>query len=128
MATAPPTNLIWSLAAAKTTTTIATSGNSGGFAAGKSAVDLRGWSDFGLFFAAAGGSGTSATVQLDGFDGQGNTYTQLLKVTLASSGSQVAGYGGIHGGTAYFVAPDWGRVSWTLTGTMTGCEIFLYGR
>jgi len=126
---APVTNLIWSLAAAKNTTTITTSGNSGAFANGKSAVDLRGYTDFGLYVTAPAGSGTAATIQLDAFDGQGDVYAQLVKVTIASAPGSGNASGGVRGtSTAYFVAPDFGRVSWALTGTMTGVEIFLYGR
>ena len=127
--------LIWSLSGSGDGTTLATSGNSGPYTAGtanaRTAVDLRRVDDVWLSVNAAAGSGTALTVQLDGYDNQGNLFPQLLKVTLAAAGGAPAVvFGGRHGGGAssYFVLPEWGRVSWALTGTMTGCEIALYAR
>jgi len=129
--------LIWSLTSATPAigTTITTSGNSGGWSASppnaRSAVDLRRVDDVWLSVSAAGGAGTAATVQLDAWDDQGNLFAQLLKVTLASAPGSAVAFGGRHGGGgsgSYFVLPEWGRVSWTLTGSMTGVEIALYAR
>ena len=134
--------LIWSLTTSGGGTTITTSGNSGPYTApgpttptatnARTAVDLRRIDDLWLSVNATGGSGTALTVQVDGYDGQGNLFPQLLKATLtpAPPGQAVA-FGGRHGGGGtgtYFVLPEWGRVSWALTGTMTGVEIALYGR
>ncbi|HMH94156.1 MAG TPA: hypothetical protein VK586_24130 [Streptosporangiaceae bacterium] len=128
--------LIWSLTSNGPATSITTSGNSGAYtptpAPGvpRAAVDLRWADDVWLSVNATAGSGTTATVQLDGWDSQGNLFAQLLKVTLASSPGQAVAYAGRHGGAtaSFLVLPEWGRVSWALTGTMTGVEIALYAR
>lgn len=131
--------LIWSLTASGLGTAITTSGNSGGWQTGQvtqsavTPVDLRRVDDVWLSAFAAGGDGTSLTVYLDAYDDQGNLWTgttALLSVTLSAAPGQKAAFGGRHGGGSgsYFVAPEWGRVSWALTGTMTGVEIALYGR
>jgi hypothetical protein len=128
--------LIWSLTSNGPATAITTSGNSGTYTATpnpgvpRTAVDLRWADDVWLSVNATAGSGTTATVQLDGYDDQGNLFAQLLKVTLASSPGQAVAYAGRHGGAtaSFLVLPEWGRVSWALTGTMTGVEIALYGR
>ncbi len=130
--------LIWSLAA-NLGTVITTSGNSGPYTppgpnsplAGnaRTAVDLRRVDDVWLSVFATGGAGTSATVQVDGYDDQGNLFAQLLKVTLASAPGSAVAFGGRHSGSSsYLVLPEWGRVSWALTGSMTGVEICLYAR
>jgi hypothetical protein len=125
--------LIWSLAGSGLGTTLTTSGNSGGYTPGtpnaRSAVDLRRVDDLWLSAVAGAGSGTALTVQVDGYDDQGNLFPQLLKVTVAAAPGQAVAFGGRHsGGSSYLVLPDWGRVSWALTGTMTGCAISLYAR
>lgn len=125
--------LIWSLANSGSST-ITTSGNSGGWAPADnglpwSAVDLRWADDVWLSVSAGAGAGTAATVQLDGYDDQGNLFAQLLKATLASAPGVAVAYGGRHGPSgSYAVFPQWGRVSWALTGSMTGVEIALYAR
>jgi hypothetical protein len=128
--------LIWSLATSGKSTTITTSGDSGPWAvadngARYSAVDLRWADDIWLSVSAAGGAGSAATVQLDAYDDQGTLFPQLLKVTLAAAPGQAVAFGGRHGGGgsgSYFVLPQWGRISWTLTGSMTGAGIALYAR
>lgn len=130
-----PARLIWSLTASGEGTTITTSGNSGNYSAAnpnaRTAVDLRYIDDVWLSVSAQGGAGTAATVQLDAYDDLGNLFAQVLKVTLASAPGSAVAFGGRHGGggsSSYFVLPEWGRVSWALTGSMTGVEIALYGR
>jgi hypothetical protein len=132
--------LIWSLASSLPATSITASGNSGAYTAtpapgvGRTAVDLRRIDDVWLSVSAAGGSGTSLTVYIDAYDDQGNLFSgssAMMSLTLASAPGQKAAFGGRHGGGGagtYFVLPEWGRISWTLTGTMTGVEIALYAR
>ncbi len=128
--------LIWSLTSNLPATSVTTSGNSGSYTATpapgnpRTAVDLRRVDDVWLSVNATAGSGTAATVQLDGYDDQGNLFAQLLKVTLASAPGQAVAYAGRHGGGAasFLVLPEYGRISWALTGTMTGVEIALFGR
>lgn len=127
--------LVWSLAGSGLGTDLVTAGDSGPYTAAnpnaRTAVDLRRVDDMWLSVIAAGGSGTALTVQLDGYDDQGNLFPALLAVTLAAAPGQAVKFGGRHGGGGsgtYLVAPEWGRVSWALTGTMTGCEIALYAR
>ncbi len=131
--------LIWSLTSNLPATSITTSGNSGAYTAtpapgvGRTAVDLRRVDDVWFSVIAAGGSGTALTVNLDAYDDLGNLWTgsgqSPLSLTLASAPGRQAVYGGMHGGSStYFVLPEWGRISWALTGTMTGVEIALYGR
>lgn len=130
--------LIWSLNASAGTT-ITTSGNSGAYSVpgptsplagnARTAVDLRRVDDVWLSVSAGAGAGTALTVQLDGYDDQGNLFAQLLKATLASAPGTAVAFGGRHSGsTSYLVLPEWGRVSWALTGSMTGTEICLYAR
>ena len=132
--------LLWSLTSNGPATSINTSGNSGLYTATpapgnpRTAVDLRRVDDVWLSVYATGGAGTALTAYLDAYDDQGNLWTgsnALLSVTLASAPGQKAVFGGRHGGGgsgSYFVAPEWGRISWALTGAMTGVEIALYGR
>lgn len=131
--------LIWSLAASGLGTALATSGNSGPYTAtpapgvGRTAVDLRRVGDVWLSVVAAGGSGTALTVLLNAYDDLGSLLggnTGLLPVTLASAPGSAVAFAGRHGATStsYVVLPEWGQISWALTGTMTGCEIALYGR
>lgn len=125
--------LIWCLSAGGPATSITTSGNSGLYTAtnqnNRTAVDLRRVDDVWLSVSATGGAGSAATIQLDGYDDQGNLFAQLVKVTLASAPGAAVAFAGRHSGsTSYVVLPEWGRVSWALTGSMTGVEIALYGR
>lgn len=125
--------LIWCLSTGGPATSITTSGNSGLYTAtnqnNRTAVDLRRVDDVWLSVSAGAGAGSAATIQLDGYDDQGNLFAQLLKVTLASAPGTAVAFGGRHSGsTSYLVLPEWGRVSWALTGSMTGVEIALYGR
>jgi hypothetical protein len=136
-----PVRLIWSLSSSGLGTSITTSGNSGSYSAAnqvRTAVDLRFIDDLWLSITATGGAGTNATAELDAYDDLGNLFTvstgttALLKTpSLASAPGSAVAFGGRHGGGGsgtYLVLPEWGRVSWALTGTMTGVEIALYGR
>lgn len=130
--------LIWSLTSSGLGTTLTTSGNSGGYTATgvpqRTTVDLRyGWGDdYWLSVFATGGAGTGLVAQLDAYDDQGNLFPAILTATsVASAPGHAVVFGGRHGGGGtgtYFVAPEYGRISWALTGTMTGVEIALYGR
>ena len=143
-----PARLIWalSLAGLPTGNTLTASGNSGGFTPAvnvKSPVDLRYIDDIWLSVNVANApTGTTPTLKvfLNAFDDQGNLYgqgtTPLLVApssgSISTSGMTVV-FGGRHGGSggAYFVLPEWGQVSWQVTGTtpsFSGVEIALYGR
>lgn len=140
----PRSRVLWTLAPSGLGTTIAGSGNSGGwqgFPPGQdvppldfaASIDLRDIQDVALFVNVGAITSTPAlVVQLDLFDDAGNMYAQVMKTaTLSAPGSAAPVYAGIHGGSAssYLVLPSWGRVSWTCTGgTVTGTSIFLYGR
>lgn len=133
--------LIWSLTASGIGTSITTSGNSGTYTATgniKTAVDLRRVDDLWLSVIAAGGAGTNLTAELDAYDDLGNLFTVSTGTTaflktpaVASAPGSAVAFGGRHGGGGtgtYLVLPEWGRVSWALTGSMTGVEIALYAR
>lgn len=135
--------LIWSLTAAglPTGTTISAAGNSGGYTAStpnsRTAVDVRRVDDLWLSAAAAGGAGTNLKVQVNFYDDLGNLFqfvtgtTPLLGLTVASAPGQAIAFAGRHGGGGagnYVVPPEWAQVAWTVTGSMTGVEIALYGR
>ena len=140
----PRARVLWSLAASGLGTTISAAGNSGDWAgtgAGdilpqsdfETAVDLRDIQDVALFVNVGGVTSSPAfLVQLDLYDAAGNLYLQVLKTaSLSGTGAAAPVYAGLHGGAAssYLLLPEWGRVSWTCTGgTVTGTDIFLYGR
>ena len=135
--------LIWSLTAAglSTGTTISAGGNSGSYTAtaqnARTAIDLRRMDDIWMSVNAGGGGGTNLKVQLNFYDDQGNLFqfitgtTPLLGVTVASAPGQAIAFAGRHGGGGsgnYVVPSEWGQVAWTITGSMTGVEIAVYGR
>jgi hypothetical protein len=134
--------LIWSLTASGLGTSLTTSGNSGSYSAAnpnaRTAVDVRWADDLWLSVIAAGGSGTNLKVQVNFYDDLGNLFqaitgtTPLLGVTVASAPGSAIAFAGRHGGGGsgqnYIVPSEWAQVAWTLTGTMTGVEIALYGR
>jgi hypothetical protein len=131
--------LIWSLANSGLGSTIAGSGNSGGWSSAnvnaETLLDLRWTNDLAIMVSAASiVSSPTLTVALDGYDDQGNPFPGLVKVTAltgaASAGAQIAA-GGSHAPTAgtYIVFPAWGRISWTCSGgSTTGTEIAVYAR
>lgn len=144
----PRAKLIWSLTASGLGTTLAGAGNSGDWGGAGSgdwppivnaetAIDLREITDVVLMVAVGDiVSSPSLQVGLDVYDDLGNLYANVLQtaaVTTAVNTVPLAA-GGLHGGydgtaSSYLVLPEWGRVSWTLSGgSMTGVQIALYGR
>lgn len=140
--TADRSFLIWSLANSGAGTTLSANGNSGSYSTAnpnaRTAVDLRYADDLWLSVIAAGGAGTSLKAQLNMYDDQGNLFqfvtgtTPLLgTAAITAAPGQSIIFGGRHGGGGsgnYLVAPEWGQVAWTVTGTFTGVQIALYGR
>jgi hypothetical protein len=141
----PRSKIIWTLAATSSGSTLSATGNSGNWESNASGaggwppvvsertpVDLREISDVALMVSVGGITSTPAlTVNLDVYDDQGNLYPAVLTSGAISAAGVKSVSGGLHGGSAgsYLVLPDWGRVSWTVTGgTVTGTQIVLYGR
>jgi hypothetical protein len=139
-----PVKILWSLAA-NLGGTIAAAGNSGSWqGAGpgntlpavdnETPVDLRLIDDLALYvFVTAIVSSPSLTVQIDGYDDQGNLFPAIsgTPAAITAAGHAAPVYIGKHGGTAgsYVVLPLWGRVSWAISGgSVTGTEICLLGR
>lgn len=134
--------LIWSLTDTNLGTTISAAGNSGTWTATGTTrnqvtpVDLRRVDDLWLSVNAGGGGGTNLKVQVNFYDDQGNLFqfsagtTPLFGVTVAAAPGQAIAFAGRHGaaGGSYLVASEWGQVAWTITGSMTGVTITLYGR
>jgi hypothetical protein len=132
--------ILWRLSSSGLGTTLTANGNSGPYNAAKisavTAVDLRFTTDLALMVYVAGAvSGTtpSLVVNLDTYDTAGNLFPAVMAtaaITATATGKVV--YGGLFsGGSSQIVYPDWGRVSWTITGTnpsFGGVEISLYGR
>jgi hypothetical protein len=134
-----PAKLIWSLAGAGPATTIAGSGNSGGWSNTGltpnqlSSLDLRFVDDLALYVYVASITSTPTfKVQVDGYDDLGNLFPALAATAnITAAGAAAPVYIGKHGGAAgnFVVLPQWGRVSWTCTGgSVTGAEIALWGR
>lgn len=140
----PATNqsafLIWSLQASGLGTTISGAGNSGTYSTAnpnaRTLVDTRWADDMWLSVNAAGGGGTNLKAQVNWYDDQGNLFqfstgtTPLFGVTVASAPGNAIAFAGRHGGASgnFLVASEWAQVAWTITGSMTGVEIALYGR
>jgi hypothetical protein len=135
--------LLWSLSGSGLGTTISAAGNSGGFsdvppaAFPSSAIGLSPVGDIGLFVTVGGtptGTTPTLTVQLDLFDSLGNIFLQVAKTAaINSSGAAAPVYAGVRGGSAaqYIVFPQYGRISWAVTGTTPVfplCEFQLWGR
>ncbi len=137
--------LLFRLSSSKLGTTITANGNTGAYNANAgnstapnmvTAVDLRWVTDLALMVycsGAVGGTGSpTLTVSLNTFDASGNLYAGVLSAAaLSAPGGKVA-YGGLFsGGTSQIVLPEWGQISWAVTGTnpsFSGVEISLYGR
>lgn len=131
--------LIWRLSSSGFGTTLTANGNSGGFTPGvnlATAVDLRRVTDIALMVYVAGavtGTTPSLVVNLDIYDVVGNLFPAALSTAaITATASGKIAYGGLFsGGTAQIVFPEWGRISWAVTGTtpsLAGVEISLYGR
>ncbi len=144
-----PARLIWSLSNSGLGTTISAAGNSGAWQApgvppwtpnALTPIDLRYVEDVWMTVATTtiGGTGSpSLTLSLNVFDDKGHLFVAYLFtgapqiITGSVLTAQVSL--GKHGSAAnaYIVFPEWGQVSWTVTGsspTFTGTEIALYGR
>ena len=129
--------IIWRLSNSGLGTTLTADGDTGGFTPGvnlASAVDIRRVTDLALMVYCSGTvvATSSLVVNLDVFDAAGNLFPAVLSTTaLTATGGEVA-YGGLYsGGAAQIVLPEWGRISWAVTGTspsLSGVEISLYGR
>jgi hypothetical protein len=136
----PTTRLIWSLAASGKGTTLATgSGNSGGWSSAdldrQSAVDLRQVTDITLLvFTGTPNGSPSLAVALDLFDSLGHLIPAVVQTTaITAAGAAAPVSCGLNGPTigTYLALPQWGRLSWTVTGagaSFPGCEISVYGR
>ncbi len=130
--------LIWRQSTSGDGSTLTANGNSGGYsatAALNSAIDLRWTTDLALMVYVAGAvSGSSSlVVNLDTYDASGNLFPAVLATAaITATGTGKVTYGGLYsGGASQIVFPEWGRVSWVLTGatpSFAGVEISLYGR
>jgi hypothetical protein len=144
----PRAKLIWSLTASGKGTTLSAGGNSGSWAGSgpgdwppalnaETPVDLREITDVVLMVSVGAiASSPSLQVGLDVYDNLGNLFANVLQTAAITSAVNTVPVlaGGLHGGyngtaSSYLVLPEWGRVSWTLSGgSMTGVQIALYGR
>lgn len=99
-------------------------------------IDLRFTTDLALMVYVTGAvSGTtpSLVVSLGTYDAAGNLFPSVLATAaITATATGKAAYGGLFsGGSSQIVYPEWGQVSWALTGTtpsFAGVEISLYGR
>lgn len=136
--------LIWSLASSGLGTTITGNGNSGTWSNANpnrmTPVDLRRVDDLTITAYVAGtvaGTNPSLTIQFGFYDDQGNLFQptafKFTAITAASTPTTAQFLAvGRHAGSAgtYIALPEWGQVSWTVTGsaspTFNGVEIALY--
>lgn len=131
--------VLWRLSESGIGTTLSASGNSGSFNAATinavTAVDLRFTTDIWLSAFVAGsvsGASPSLVANLDVYDCSGNLFGAVLAtaaISATATGKFVSG--GLHSAGAtngQITFPEWGRVSWTVTGTFNGAEIMLLGR
>jgi hypothetical protein len=133
----PSATRIWSLSGSGLGTTLTGSGSSdpGGWqspASPHSNVDLRDIADVWLAVTVSQiSASTTLQVQLDFFDDTGNLYPAQLQLASALNAAGSASIaGGLHVATKPLVIPEWGRVSWTVTGATPSilCDISLFGR
>lgn len=133
----PPARVLWTSAGANIGTGFTVTGNSGPWSMADpnrvTAVDLRDVNDLWLTASVAAVAGTtpSLTVSFGVYDPAGNLFNLATLTALTAVGAQSA-YIGAHGPTAgtYAVLPQWGLISWTVSGTnpnLTGL-ISLVGR
>lgn len=131
--------ILWRLSSSGAGTTLTANGNSGGYTAtninGVTVVDLRRVTDVALMVYVGGAvfAGSSLVVNLDIYDAAGNLFPAVMStaaITAIATGK--VAYGGLFsGGTSQIVYPEWGRVSWAVTGatpSLAGVEISLFGR
>jgi hypothetical protein len=136
----PKGRLLWSLASSGKSTNLTGAGNSGNWNASlaQSPLSLAAVDDLALLVAITGtitGTGSpTLQVSVDVYDDRGNLYPAIMQTAgLTGNGASTPVYGGLHGATAttWAVLPEFGRVSWTVTGSspvFPGVEIALYGR
>lgn len=133
----PSATRVWSLSGSGLGTTLTGSGSSdpGGWqspASPHSNVDLRDIADVWLAVTVSQiSASTTLQVQLDFFDDDGNLYPAQLQLAAplnAVGSASIAG--GLHVATKPLVIPEWGRVSWTVTGATPSIltQISLFGR
>lgn len=99
-------------------------------------IDLRFTTDLALMVYVSGavsGAGASLVASLGTYDAQGNLFPAVLSTAaITATATGKAAYGGLFsGGTSQIVYPEWGQITWTLSGTspsFAGVEISLYGR
>lgn len=133
----PSARVVWSLANSGISNTLAGAGNSGNWSGAtpnaQTPVDLRDVTDVLISISISAVTGTNPTlgVNLDGYDDQGNLISQIIKTAANITGTGMTTLsGGLHASPG-IVLPMWGRVSWTVGGTVspsfTG-EICVIGR
>lgn len=131
--------LIWRLSQSGAGTTITANGNSGpenpALINAESAIDLRFTTDLALMVYVSGSvvATSSLVVNLDTYDAAGNLFPAVMSTAaITATATGKVAYGGLFsGGASQIVYPEWGRVSWAVTGTtpsLAGVEISLYGR
>lgn len=136
--------LLWSLGGGELVT-ISANGNSGTWgdtapaSFPSSAINLGPASDFQLMIWLGGKTGTPVlTVQLGYYDSKGNLFapsalqipnTTFSAITPPGGAVLNAGVRAGSGGTTYFAFPEFGQVSWTISGgTYTGVNVELWGK
>jgi hypothetical protein len=133
----PSATRLWTLSGSGLGQNIAGSGSSdpNGWQANTdrhSNVDLRDVADVWLAVAVSSiSASTSIQVQLDFFDNDGNVYGAQLQLAAALTATGVSSVaGGLHIASKSLVLPEWGRVSWTVTGASPAivADISLFGR
>jgi hypothetical protein len=131
--------LLWRLSQSGLGTVLTANGNSGPYTLTQlnavTAVDLRFTTDLALMVYVAGtvAATSSLVVNLDMYDAAGNLFPAVMSTAaITATATGKVAYGGLFsGGTSQIVYPEWGRISWAVTGTtpsLAGVEISLYGR
>ena len=131
--------LLWRLSQSGAGTTLTGNSNSGAYTPSQinavTAVDLRFTTDLALMVYVGGAvfAGSSLVVNLDVYDSAGNLFPAVMATAaITATATGKVAYGGLFsGGASQIVYPDWGRISWAITGStpsLAGVEISLYGR